>query len=315
MEFAFREKQPDQGQYRTGSGHPGEGFPQDQHGGRHCDHRHQIDVHAGFHRPQCLHREVPGDEAQGRGPQPQKQQIPQVHRGCESRELQPDARDHQRRQHECQPVEKGSPRGQDSGMAQGADLPGQEGVTGPHEGSQQRQQIPPEVQLQGRAVEADKADPRHGHRKACEKCGPQPLLAPHQKMGQQGGEAGRHGDDDPHVGGHGVRQGDVLQQVVQAHAAQPRQGKQSLLPPCDALQAARTDCQQRQKAHHEPDKQDLHWLEIHQQHLGGDEGGPPDHNGQQGRQVAPCRIRLHGCVILSPIPAGTAPGRPPASGR
>ena len=200
-------------------------------------------------------------------------------------------------------------------MAQGADLPGQQGIAGPHEGGQQRQQVSPQVQRQGGAVEADEADARHGHGKAREEGGPQPVLSPHEEMGQQGGEAGGHGDDDPHVGGHGVRQGDVLQQVVQAHAAQPRQGERSLLPPCRAPQAAGAGDPQCQIAHHKPDEQDLHRPEVLQQHLGGDEGGPPDGNGQQGRQMAPGSICLHSCVILSPVPPGTAPGRPPASGR
>ncbi len=142
MEFAFREKQPDQGQYRTGPVIQVKGFPQDQHGGRHCDHRHQIDVHVGFHRPSAFTAKFQVTKHRAEAPAPRNSRFPRFTGGCESRELQPDARDHQRRQHECQPVEKVRRVVRDSGMAQGADLPGQEGVTGPHEGGQQRQQIP-----------------------------------------------------------------------------------------------------------------------------------------------------------------------------
>ena len=61
------------------------------------------------------------------------------------------------------------------------------------------------------AVEADEADPCHSHRKTDQKPGPQLLLPLQAEVGEQGGEKRGDGDDDTHIGGQRVGQGDILQ--------------------------------------------------------------------------------------------------------
>ena len=187
-----------------------DGLVENQHGGRHGNNGGQIGIHAGLHRSQQLHRQIPGDKAHRRRAEAQKDQIPQVHRVREPLQPQAAVEEKQRRDHPQNPPAEGPPGGHDGVPAPGADLPGQDHVTGPDHRRQQGQQVPRRIQLQLGAAEADEGDSRHGHHKAQVEAAAGPLLLQKQ-VGQHRREEGDDRQDDPHVGRQGIGQGDVLQ--------------------------------------------------------------------------------------------------------
>ena len=216
-------------------------------------------------------------------------------------------------------------------------MPGEQGVDRPHHRRQQGQQVPPGVQLEhGAAVVGQQRHPGQGHRQPGEEGGAQPL-PPQQEVGEQGGEHRAHRHQHPHVGGQGVGQGDVLQQIVEGDAAQPRPGEPELLPPLRQAEAAGAPQAQGRKAQHKAEEEDLHRREVLQQHLGGNKGGAPDEDGHQGGGVSRPALFAdsHGLCFLSsasikgarrhagpgnclrltagarrPAPPGPGPGRP-----
>ena len=64
----------------------------------------------------------------------------------------------------------------------------------------------------------------------------------------------------------------------------------------------------------EPEKENLHRLEVLQQHFGGDEGGAPDEHRQKGGQMALSLVRFHRRPSFGRScpgrPQGKCPGRP-----
>ena len=207
---------------------------ENQHRGRDGDNRGQVGIHAGLHRPQQLHRQVPGDKAQSRRAKAQEKQVPQVHRVGKALQAQAAVEEEQGREHPQNAPAEGPPGRENGVPPPGADLPGQNHVAGPDHGRQQGQQIPHGIQLQPGAAEADEGDAGHRHHKAQVEAAAGPLLLQKQ-VGQHRREEGDDGEDNPHVGSQRVGQGDVLQQVVQAHAAKARPGEDQLLPPRDAF--------------------------------------------------------------------------------
>ena len=114
-------------------------------------------------------------------------------------------------------------------------------------------------------------------------------------MGQQGGEAGRHGDDDPHVGRERIGQRDVFQQEIERYPAQPRRREEHLLPQRAASALSRIDGPQREVAEREPEKQDFDGSERLKEHLGRNESGAPYDYGHEGQHMAEYGFVFHAC--------------------
>ena len=110
---------------------------------------------------------------------------------------------------------------------------------------------------------------------------------------EEAGEQGRGGDDDAHVGGHGVGERRVFQQEIQRDAGETRRGEQRALAP--VLQPQAHGAQQKQRQHPDGKAQhdELHRGEGAQQHLGGDERAAPDEDAKESGQVTAKR-RIHG---------------------
>lgn len=90
----------------------------------------------------------------------------------------------------------------------------------------------------------------------------------------------------------GAREGErhVLQQEVAGHAGKARRGKQAAVTRIRQAQAVRPQAAEGGKAQNEPDDENPQRREAGgEQHLGGDEGGAPDEDGEQ----CEC-MRFHG---------------------
>lgn len=187
--------------------------------------------------------------------------------------------------HEHKAVKEGPAGAQNVVVAQGADLPGEDGVAGPHQGRQQGQQAAPEVQCHPAAAPAHQRHPGDGGGEAREEPGAGPLPV-QEAGGQQGGEEGGHRHDDPYVGGQGEGEGHVLKEEVEGHPAQSRGGEEEFFPGLFRLQPPGADGEEGQIAQGEAAEQNLHRGEGGQQGLGKDKGGPPEKDGEKGGQMA-----------------------------
>ena len=81
-------------------------------------------------------------------------------------------------------------------------------------------------------------------------------------------------------------QGDVFHQEIERDAAEAGSGIVQFVPEIPERQEFREKSQQRQIADGEPDEQDFDRREAAQQHLGRNEGGTPDQDGQQRGEVS-----------------------------
>lgn len=127
--------------------------------------------------------------------------------------------------------------------------------------------------------------------------------------GQQGRQKGRYAHQHAHVGRRAVAQGDVLQQKVEGHAAQARQGKGHFPAPVTHMQQAGAGQQQGTGPQQKAQEKDLDGRKGLQQHLGGGEGGAPDEDGQDGGRVGG-KSGIHGAASLgrrAPGALGTGP--------
>lgn len=191
---------------------------EDCHRSHHSNHRNHVDINARLDRPQRLDREIPGDKAQGRCAQSQKENVEQVHRVCKPCQFQLEIEQEQRREHKQDAIEEYSPGGKNGVIAVGADFLCQYRIAGPNQRSQQRQQVPGGVQFELGAVEADKSNPGHCDYKANEKTG-MGLFFFQQQVGQDCREKRGYGDNHPDIGGHCVSERDIFQQIVKAYPA------------------------------------------------------------------------------------------------
>ena len=141
------------------------------HRSHHRNQGNHVDVNARPDRAQRLDREIPGDKAQGRCAQSQKENVEQVHRICKPCQFRLEIKQEWCREHEQDAITKHSPGGENGVVAVAADFLYQYRIKGPDQRSQQRQQVPGGVQLQPGAVETDKRDPGHCDCKANEKAG------------------------------------------------------------------------------------------------------------------------------------------------
>lgn len=249
------------------------------------DHRHQVDVDAGFHRAQHPQGEIPGDEAEGGGPQTKIDNVHQIHSVCKTSRVQCKIHEEQRRNHEQQPIEENTLRDLQGAIAEAADFLGKDGVNRPHHGGADGQDVSDGADFHRTAGKADQDDSGDGHQKAQEKVFLKPF--PRQKkMGQDRGKKGRDGNDYSHVGGQGVGQGHIFQQVVQADPGESRAREHQLLFHPSGFKTPRTHDAKGQIAHDKAEEQDFDGREIPQQHLGGDKRSTPDHNGKNGSHVA-----------------------------
>lgn len=126
---------------------------EDRHRSHHCDYGNHVDVNARLDRSQRLDREIPGNKAQGRRAQSQKQNVEQVHRICKPCQLQLEIGQEQCWEHEQDAVAEHPPGSENGVVAVAADFLCQHRITSPDQCGQQRQQVPDGVQLQLGAVE------------------------------------------------------------------------------------------------------------------------------------------------------------------
>lgn len=106
------------------------------------------------------------------------------------------------------------------------------------------------------------------------------------RKGDEDAEEGRGGADG--ADGRGAREGErhVLQQEVAGHAGKARRGKQAAVTRIRQAQAVRPQAAEGGKAQSEPDDENPQRREAGgEQHLGDDEGGAPDEDGEQGEGV------------------------------
>ncbi len=163
-------------------------FFQHQHGRQDGHHRDDVNVDAGFYGAQARDGEAPGGEAQGGGPQTQKQDVERIDRPRKTPQIPTEIQEKQGREHEQEAVKEYAPRRLHRVIAKSAYFSGQNRIDGPHRGGQEGQKIPQGIEAQNlAAVEADEGQARYGGGKADEEAGRQPL--PVQKnRGQDGGE-------------------------------------------------------------------------------------------------------------------------------
>lgn len=139
----------------------GDPFPQDDHRGRDGDDRHAVDVDARLDRAEPPDREVPGDEAEGGGPQPEVEDVEKEHGIRKAREAPVEIGEQQGGEHEEQPVEENAAGGLDGGAAERGNAAGEDRVDRPHEGREQGEQIAEGVEAQdGGPIKADERDAR-----------------------------------------------------------------------------------------------------------------------------------------------------------
>ena len=251
---------------------------------------------AGLDGAQDADGEVPGGEAQGRGPQAQEEQVGQQLGPGQACQVPAEAGQRQGGQHEEQAPAEDAARHLQGVVAVVAYLAGQDGVECPGQGRQQGQDIAQRIEPEhGVAVDGNADDAGHGADEAHEKAGVQALAQ--DDAGQQGREEGRDAHQHAHVGRRTVAQGDVFQQKVEGHAAQARQGKDHFPAPVTHMQQARAGQQQGTGPQQKAQEKDLDGRKGLQQHLGGGEGGAPDEDGQDGGRVGG-KGGIHGAASL-----------------
>ena len=172
---------------------------QHQHGGDDRYHGHKVNIHAAFYRAQPLDGECPSHKAQGRSPQPQKQQVSGVGEICQPLWLPRNIHKGQCWQHEQQTVKKAAPRNQQAVVTKGHDLAGEDGISRPRKPRQHGQHIAHGVKPQLRAAaEADEANAQHGRHKAQKKV-QAGALCPQQPKGQQARKKWRDRHNHTHI--------------------------------------------------------------------------------------------------------------------
>ncbi len=203
-------------------------------------------------------------------------------------------------QHEEQSVEEGAPRHGQHGQPEVVHAADDQRVDSPRRRAGEGEQVAGGVELQAVAVEHDEADARHRHGEAQKKPSPERRGVPEEQALEQGGEEWHRGDDDAHVARLREGEGDVLQQVVEADAAQPRRREGELLPPRRAAQPAGVQQPEGRQPHEKAGEEDLHRREIFQQGLGGDVGHAPHAGREKGDGVSRGGFTVHGGLL--PVP-------------
>lgn len=275
-----------EGQENPRQGYPGQAFPQDDGGGHYGHDRNHVNVHAGFDGSQDFHHAVPGEEAQGGGKQAQVQQIEGVDGLHHQMPVHVHRKDEQGRNHQYDAVKEDAARADDHVGRVDADFFHQDGIDRPDEGRAQSQHVPRRVQFQHEgAVRHDEEDACEGGGEAQEEAAGEALPF-QQEVGQKSREERHHGHDDAHIGGEGVRQGDVFQQEVQGDAGEARSREQEFLFPAGERKQARLQAPEESVPDHEAGEEHRDGGKVPEKHLGGHEGGPPDQDGHQGGGMA-----------------------------
>lgn len=104
------------------------------------------------------------------------------------------------------------------------------------------------------------------------------------ETGEQGREERSDRDQHTDVRGERIGQRDVFEQKIERYAGQPRAGVEPLLLPAPERQFA-ADQMQGRKTEQKAQEQDFDRRKLPQQHFGGDEGGSPDQDRGQRRQM------------------------------
>ena len=154
------------------------------------------------------------------------------------------------------------------------------------------QKIAHRIDLHRRSPEADQPNSSHRRRKTHEKAASQRFLIS-KKPGEKRCEKRRYRDDHPHIGGKGIGKRDIFQKIIKTDAAKPRRGESKFLAPIRSPHPMRISQQQRPKAQHKAEQQNLHRLKIRQQDLRRDKSDPPHHHRKYSCQMARSLSSLH----------------------
>ena len=141
-------------------------FLQDNCRGNDGDNGNHININAGLDCAQLLYCQIPGDKAEGRSAQSQKDNVEKIGSIGEARQVQFKIQKAERRHHKENAVEKGSACSEDNRVAVAADFFRQQSIKCPHDSGGNRQQITQRIELHGCAVEADAGDADHHNEKA-----------------------------------------------------------------------------------------------------------------------------------------------------
>ena len=83
---------------------------------------------------------------------------------------------------------------------------------------------------------------------------PQFFFSPQKPVGEDSRQKGRNGENDPHIGRHGICKRDVFQQIVQADSAQSSGSQRQLLFRGGSLYSPGADQEQRRRPQKESEQ-------------------------------------------------------------
>lgn len=228
----FRQHKAAEGEQGAAGSEPGERLVQDEDGKEHGDHWREKNVEAGLNRTEMADGGVPGDEAERRRTEAEKEDVRQIQRFGEAAEIELEIEQHASRQHEEQSVKKCAPCRLDCRVAKRGDFAREDGIKAPDQRRQKRQQVAAGIEREACAVETDETDTGHRDEKANEEICWQPFLTTQKERCQERCEQWCHRHDHADIRGHRVGEGDVFQQIVETDAAEPRTGEDPFLSRC-----------------------------------------------------------------------------------
>lgn len=294
----LREEEAAEGQGGAQNRQQGDALGQNQGGSDDGHHGPQVDIGAGADRAEDFDRPVPTGKTEGRGSQTQKEDVEEVPRLTQARQIPLNIDEKEGRQQEEQPIEEAAARYLQSVIVVPRHFADQYRVEPPDDPAQNRQQVAARIELQRvGAVEVDQEDAGGGQQKTGEKVQSELFILQEEVRADGDRERGQ-GGDNADIGGVGVEQGDVFQEEIEGDAGEADPREVEFMAAVFDLHPPGAQQVESEETDQEPQEKNLDRGEASEQHFRGDKSHPPNQHGQQGGQVAGYDSVLRQIIVL-----------------